>query len=120
AYSIHALYAIFLHQGLDAKRIGPDRDRPFDPETGEGYIVVNDYVVVDVTQAKCLRRDVVDRFDGRIPNGRYKSILLNFGSTQPEYYPPEDGNIADFLEERDDDEYDDGDGDYYYEMPSEE
>ena len=99
AHLLHASYSIFLHQGLHVERIGPSRAETYDPATGDGALIVEDYLLVDVACAPRLGDGEIRRFNGRLEAARCpKGILLNFGSRTPEFYPTGE-RVKDWQEE---------------------
>jgi hypothetical protein len=89
-YIMRAFYAVLVHEGLKVKQHGPDMETPFDPQTGAGYLLVEQAFVVDLVCVPRITPEIVLRHFSDIPyalHGKYEPFLLNFGSAGTQGYP---------------------------------
>ena len=81
-YILHALYAVLVHEGLEAVIDGQD------PETGIGYLIVDKRITISVICVPILNEDDYPWLPINFENGsRACSLVINFGSREADFLP---------------------------------
>jgi hypothetical protein len=89
-YTMRALYGVLTFEGMRVDKLGPDKGIPFCDDTGEGYLLVENALLVDVIYAPQLTPQLVTEAFREMPDELVKNherFLLNFGSVRPQGYP---------------------------------
>ncbi len=89
-YMLRASFSILEHQGLAVEKIGAAPDKPFNLATGEGYLLLNEKYLIDVVRVKALDEHVARACRSQLAPGNYQLLIFNFGSSKPQWYPPDE------------------------------
>jgi len=93
-YILHALYAVLIHEGLEAVIDGQD------PETGIGYLIVDKRITISVVCVPKLNEDDYPWLPINFESGsRACSLVFNFGSSEADFLPrpPDEQVEVDFF-----------------------
>ena len=93
-YILHALYAVLVHEGLEAVIDGQD------PETGIGYLIVDKRITISVVCVPKLNEDDYPWLPINFESGsRACSLVFNFGSSEADFLPrpPAEQGKVDFF-----------------------
>jgi len=89
-YTMRAFSSVLTFEGMRVDKLGPSKGIPFCDETGEGYLLVENALLVDVIYApQLIPQLVVEAFremPGKLVKNRER-FLFNFGSIKPQGYP---------------------------------
>jgi hypothetical protein len=86
-YILHALYAVLIHEGLEAATAGED------PETGIGYLVVDKRISISVVYVPKLNEEDYLWLPTHFESGSQTcSLVFNFGSPEADFLlrPPDE------------------------------
>ena len=89
-YTMRALSSVLAFEGMRVDKLGPSKGIPFCDETGEGYLLVENALLVDVIYTPRLTPQLVAEAFGDISDELLKNrerFLFNFGSPKPQGYP---------------------------------
>jgi hypothetical protein len=89
-YTMRALYGVLTFEGMRVDKLGPAKGIPFCDDTGEGYLLVENALLVDVIYTPQLTPQLVAEVFRAMPDELVKNherFLLNFGSVRPQGYP---------------------------------
>lgn len=89
-YTMRAFSSVLAFEGLRVDKLGSSKGIPFCEDTGEGYLLVENALLVDVIYAPQLTPELVVEAFREIPNELVKNherFLFNFGSPKPQGYP---------------------------------
>lgn len=88
-YTMRALYGVLTFEGMRVDKLGPCKEIPFCDDTGEGYLLVENVLLVDVIYTPRLTPQLVVEAFREMPDELVKNherFLLNFGSPKPQGY----------------------------------
>jgi len=89
-YTMRAFSSVLAFEGMRVDKLGPSKDVPFCDETGEGYLLVENALLVDVIYAPNLAPQLVAEAFYDMPDELVKNrerFLFNFGNPKPQGYP---------------------------------
>jgi hypothetical protein len=89
-YTMRAFSSVLAFEGMRVDKLGPSKGIPFSDDTGEGYLLVENALLVDVIYAPQLTPQLVAEAFREMPDKLVKNceqFLLNFGSAKPQGYP---------------------------------
>jgi hypothetical protein len=89
-YTMRAFSSVLAFEGMRVDKLGPSKGFPFCNETGEGYLLVENALLVDVIYTPQLTPRLVSEGFSEMPDGLVKNcerFLFNFGSIKPQGYP---------------------------------
>jgi hypothetical protein len=89
-YTMHAFSSVLAFEGMRVDKLGPSKGIPFCNDTGEGYLLVENALLVDVIYTPQLTPQLVVEAFQEMPDELVKNrerFLLNFGSLKPQGYP---------------------------------
>ena len=89
-YTMRALSSVLAFEGMRVDKRGLSKGIPFCEGTGEGYLLVENALLVDVIYTPQLTPQLVVEAFSEMPDGLVKNcerFLFNFGSTKPQGYP---------------------------------
>jgi len=89
-YTMHAFSSVLAFEGMRVDKVGLSKGFPFCDNTGEGYLLVENALLVDVIYTPQLTPQLVAEAFGDMPNELVKNrerFLFNFGSPKPQGYP---------------------------------
>jgi len=89
-YTMRAFSSVLAFEGMRVDKLGPDKEIPFCDDTGEGYLLVENALLVDVIYAPRLTPQLVVEAFGDMPDELVKDrerFLFNFGGPKPQGYP---------------------------------
>lgn len=89
-YTMRAFASVLAFEGMRVDKLGPDKGIPFCENTGEGYLLVENALLVDVIYAPQLTPQLVTEAFQEMPDRFVKNcerFLFNFGGAKPQGYP---------------------------------
>lgn len=89
-YTMRAFASVLAFEGMRVDKLGPDKGTPFCEDTGEGYLLVENALLVDVIYTPQLTPQLVTEAFSEMPDELVKNrerFLFNFGSPKPQGYP---------------------------------
>ena len=89
-YTMHAFASVLTFEGMRVDKLGPDKETPFCEDTGDGYLLVENALLVDVIDTPQLTPQLVTKAFSEIPDKLVKNrerFLFNFGNPKPQGYP---------------------------------
>jgi hypothetical protein len=89
-YTMRAFSSVLAFDGMRVDKLGPSKGIPFCDDTGEGYLLVENALLVDVIYTPQLTPQLVVEAFREVPDELAKNcerFLFNFGSSQPQGYP---------------------------------
>jgi len=89
-YTMRAFSSVLAFEGMRVDTLGSDKEIPFCDDTGEGYLLVENALLVDVIYTPQLTPQVVAEAFSEIPDELVKNrerFLFNFGGSKPQGYP---------------------------------
>jgi hypothetical protein len=89
-YTMRAFSSVLAFEGMRVDKLGPNKEIPFCDDTGEGYLLVENALLVDVIYTPQLTPQLVAEAFGNMPDELLKNrerFLFNFGSPKPQGYP---------------------------------
>ena len=89
-YTMRAFSSVLAFKGMRVDKLGPDKGIPFCEDTGEGYLLVENALLVDVIYAPQLTPQLVAEAFCEMPDELVKNrerFLFNFGAPKPQGYP---------------------------------
>jgi hypothetical protein len=88
-YMLRSFLSVLQHEGLGIERLDAALDKPFNLARGDGYLVLDHKWVLDVVRVKSLDERTARECRSQLANGNFELLVFNFGSLQPEWYPPD-------------------------------
>jgi hypothetical protein len=88
-YMLRAFLSVLEYEGLSVERIDAASDKPFDSGSGVGYLLLDRKYVLDVVRVENLDERTARECRSQLANGNFELLVFNFGSLQPEWYPPD-------------------------------
>ena len=89
-YTMRAFSSVLAFEGMRVDKLGLSEGIPFCDDTGEGYLLVENALLVNVIYTSKLTPQVVAEAFSEIPDELVKNrerFLFNFGSPKPQGYP---------------------------------
>lgn len=89
-YTMHAFSSVLAFEGMRVDKLGPEKGTPFCDDTGEGYLLVENALLVDVIYTPQLTPQLVIEAFSEMPGEFVKNcerFLFNFGGAEPQGYP---------------------------------
>ena len=89
-YTMRAFSSVLAFEGMRVDKLGPDKGIPFCENTGEGYLLVENALLVDVIYTPQLTPQLVTEAFSEMPGEFVKNcerFLFNFGAPKPQGYP---------------------------------
>jgi len=89
-YTMRAFSSVLAFEGMRVDKLGLSKGLPFCDETGEGYLLVENFLLVDVIYTPQLTPQLVAEAFSEMPDELVKNcerFLFNFGSIKPQGYP---------------------------------
>ena len=89
-YTMLAFSSVLAFEGMRVDKLGPNKEIPFCDHTGEGYLLVENALLVDVIYTPQLTPQLVTEAFQEMPGELVKNcerFLLNFGGPKPQGYP---------------------------------
>jgi hypothetical protein len=89
-YTMHAFSSVLAFEGMRVDKLGPNKEMPFCNDTGEGYLLVENALLVDVIYTPKLTPQLVAEVFSDMPDELVKNrerFLFNFGCPKPQGYP---------------------------------
>ena len=89
-YTMRAFSSVLAFEGMRVDKLGPSKRIPFCEDTGEGYLLVENALLVDVIYTPQLTPQLVTEAFQEMPGELVKNcerFLLNFGGPKPQGYP---------------------------------
>ena len=89
-YTMRAFSSVLAFEGMRVDKLGPSEGIPFCDNTGEGFLLVENALLVNVIYAPQLTPQLVAEAFSEIPDELVKNrerFLFNFGSPIPQGYP---------------------------------
>jgi hypothetical protein len=89
-YTMRAFSSVLSFEGMRVDKLGPSKETPFCDDTGEGYLLVENSLLVDVIYTPYLTPQLVAEAFGDMPDELAKNrerFLFNFGNPSPQGYP---------------------------------
>ena len=89
-YTMRAFSSVLAFEGMRVDKLGPSKGIPFCEDTGEGYLLVENALLVDVIYAPQLTPQLVAEAFQEMPGELVKNrerFLFNFGGLKPQGYP---------------------------------
>jgi hypothetical protein len=89
-YTMRAFSSVLAFEGMRVDKLGSDKGTPFCDNTGEGYLLVENALLVDVIYTPQLMPQLVAEAFSEMPSELVKNcerFLFNFGSPNPQGYP---------------------------------
>ena len=89
-YTMHAFSSVLAFEGMRVDKLGPNKRIPYCNDTGGGFLLVENALLVDVIYTPKLTPQLVAEAFSEIPDELVKNhecFLFNFGSPKPQGYP---------------------------------
>lgn len=89
-YTMRAFSSVLAFEGMRVDKLGLSKGIPFCEDTGEGYLLVENSLLVDVIYTPRLTPQLVAEAFSEMPDGLVKHcerFLFNFGGSKPQGYP---------------------------------
>jgi len=89
-YTMRAFSSVLAFEGMRVDKLGADKVIPFCEDTGEGYLLVENALLVDVIYTPQLTPQLVTEAFTEMPDEHAKNrerFLFNFGNPKPQGYP---------------------------------
>ena len=89
-YTMRAFSSVLAFEGMRVDKLGPEKGTPFCDDTGEGYLLVENALLVDVIYTPQLTPQLVTEVFSEMPGELVKNcerFLFNFGGSKPQGYP---------------------------------
>ena len=89
-YTMRAFSSVLAFEGMRVDKLGLSKGVPFCDDTGEGYLLVENALLVDVIYAPNLTPQLVAETLQEMPDELVKNrerFLFNFGSPKPQGFP---------------------------------
>jgi hypothetical protein len=89
-YTMRVFASVLAFEGMRVDKLGPDKGISFCEDTGEGYLLVENALLVDVIYTPQLTPQLVTEAFCEMPDELMKNrerFLFNFGGLKPQGYP---------------------------------
>ena len=89
-YTMRAFSSVLTFEGMRVDKLGPNKGIPYCDDTGEGYLLVENALLVDIIYTPQLTPQLVTEAFGQMPDELVKNrerFLFNFGGAKPQGYP---------------------------------
>ena len=89
-YMLRAFLSALEHEGLSIQRIDAAPDKPFNLKSGVGYLLLDQRYLLDVVRVENLDEAIARECRSQLARGNFELLVFNFGSLEPEWYPPDE------------------------------
>ena len=89
-YTMRAFSSVLVFEGMRVDKLGPSKGILFCEDTGEGFLLVENALLVDVVYTPQLTPQLVTEAFQEMPDELVKNrerFLFNFGAPKPQGYP---------------------------------